>query len=213
MTTLLLVRHGESEANRRDIFAGHLDVDLQNKGLKQAEKTAEYIKENYNISKVYASDLKRAYKTGKCIADFCGVEIIEDKNLREINAGEWDGLTFDELKKMYRTEFEKWCTDIGNAGCNGGETTVELAERILSEITKLAEENDGKTIVIATHATPVRSMQCICEGRALSEMKDIPWASNASVTEIRYDKGVWELVRAGIDEHMAELRTALPENV
>jgi bisphosphoglycerate-dependent phosphoglycerate mutase len=48
VTTLLLVRHGESEANRNEIFAGHFDADLENRGLMQAQKTAEYIKENYN---------------------------------------------------------------------------------------------------------------------------------------------------------------------
>lgn len=69
MTTLILIRHGESKANRDRIFAGHLDVDLQEKGLKQAKITAEYISKNYLVNRVYSSDLKRAYQTGKCVAD------------------------------------------------------------------------------------------------------------------------------------------------
>ena len=60
-----MVRHGESEANRNEIFAGHFNADLEDKGLLQAQKTAEYIKENYKVDKVYSSDLKRAFKTGK----------------------------------------------------------------------------------------------------------------------------------------------------
>ena len=69
MTKIILIRHGESEANRDNIFAGHLDVDLQEYGLKQAQKTAEYVLEKYQVSRVYSSDLKRAYKTGRCVAD------------------------------------------------------------------------------------------------------------------------------------------------
>ena len=52
MTTLILIRHGESEANRNNVFAGHINPDLQNKGLKQAERTAKYITENYKVDKI-----------------------------------------------------------------------------------------------------------------------------------------------------------------
>lgn len=213
MTTLILVRHGESEANSSGIFAGHLDVELQERGFAQAKKTAVYIKENYNISKVFASDLKRAYKTGECIAEVCGVEITANENLREINAGKWEGLTFSELHEKYKDSFGVWCTDIGNAVCVGGESVVELAERIENELIKLAEENDGQEIVIVTHATPVRAMQCMTVECAVEGMKDIPWVSNASVTEIRYKEGKCKLVKVGEDTHLSKLKTELPANV
>ena len=214
MTTLIFVRHGESEANRRDIFAGHLDIDLEENGLKQAEKTALYIKENYCISKVYASDLKRAFRTGKCIADLCGVEIVKNENLREISAGEWEGVSFSKLHEEYNREFGIWCDDIGNSACNGGESVKELAERILVQVEKIARENDGKEVVIATHATPVRVMQCIASGMPISDMKKIPWTSNASVTEIEFDEhGKFNLIKASIDGHLKELKTLLPDNV
>ncbi len=65
MTKLILIRHGESVANRNHIFVGHTDVELEEKGVKQAELTAQYVYENFKVDKVYASDLKRAYETGK----------------------------------------------------------------------------------------------------------------------------------------------------
>ena len=83
MTKLILVRHGESEANNKDIFVGYTDSDLTTKRFKQAEKTAVYIKHNYNVDAVYASDLKRAYKTGNVIAETLDVEINVEKGLRE----------------------------------------------------------------------------------------------------------------------------------
>ena len=213
MTTLILIRHGESEANRQRVFAGHLDVDLQDTGLKQAKATARYLVENYKIDKVYASDLKRAFNTGKCVADLIGKEPIPDKNLREILAGKWDGVKFDDLINDFKEDYHIWLTDIGNCRCTGGESVKELSERVMAALTSIAQENPGKTVVVATHATPIRAVQCILSGLTLDSMKDIPWVSNASITEISYDDGKWKLVKAGYDSHLSELKTQLPASV
>ena len=213
MTTLLLVRHGESEANRNDIFAGHFDADLENRGLKQAQKTAEYIKENYKVDKVYSSDLKRAFKTGKCIADLIGVEILPTDRLREIGAGKWDGMKFSDLQKYYKKEYDMWMNDLGNAHCPDGETVKGLGDRIMNELTRIAEENDGKTVVVATHATPIRAAQTFIQFGSFEKMKNIKWVSNASVTVLEYDNKKWSCPKVSIDEHLADLKTSLPTNV
>lgn len=213
MTKLLLVRHGESEANRNMIFAGHYDADLTEKGLEQAERTAEYIKENYAVDCVYASDLKRAFKTGKCIADALGVEIFGTEGLREINAGDWDGMNFMDLVKDFRSAYEIWMKDIGKASCPNGENMQMLGERIMKTLKEIAEKNPSKTIVIATHATPIRIAQTLAEYGELDRMKDVGWVSNASVTELLYDGEAWKCGRISIDEHLADLKTSLPTNV
>lgn len=213
MTTILMVRHGESEANRNEIFAGHFDADLENRGLKQAEKTAEYIKENFKVDKVYASDLKRAFKTGKCIADLLGVEILPTEKLREIAAGKWDGMKFSDLQIYYKREYDVWMQDIGNAYCPEGESVKELGERVMNELTRIAEENDGKTVVVATHATPIRAAQTFIQFGSFEEMKNVKWVSNASVTVLEYDDKEWKCPKVSIDKHLADLKTALPTNV
>ena len=213
MTTVLLVRHGESEANRSGIFAGHLDADLQDKGVLQAQKSAEYIAENYKVDVAYASDLKRAYKTGKKIADRLGLSVITDMRLREISAGEWDGKLFSDLPHLYPEDFSLWMTDVGNSVCTGGESVKQLSERIMEVVTEIAAKNDKKTVLIATHATPIRAFQTLVATGSLAEMKNIPYVSNCSVTEAHYENGKWTLVKVGIDEHLADLRTALPKNV
>ena len=213
MTTILMVRHGESEANRNEIFAGHFDADLQNRGLKQAEKTAEYIKENYKVDKVYSSDLKRAFKTGKCISDLIGVEIVSTDKLREIRAGKWDGIKFSDLQKNYKEEYDLWMRDLGNAHCPDGESVKELGERVMNELTRIAEENDEKTVVVATHATPIRAAQTFIQFGTFKEMKNVKWVSNASITVLKYDNQKWTCQKASIDGHLADLKTALPTNV
>ena len=213
MTTLLLIRHGESQANHQRIFAGHLDVDLYENGFRQAEATAKFIAENYKVDKIYASDLKRAFNTAQALADVLNMPITADRNLREINAPQWDGHTFDDLFVTYKESFTQWRTHIGFAACDGGESTRQLADRIMTALTKIAQENDGSTVAIATHATPIRAMQSLLQTGGLEEMENIPWASNASVTVLQYDRGVWKLVAASVDDHLQEMRTTLPGKV
>ncbi len=213
MTTVILVRHGQSEANIGDFFAGWSNAELSSLGKQQAEATADYIVENYKIDKIYASDLKRAFNTGKAVADRLGMEVIPEEGMREIYAGDWEMRTFDDLTIAYAEEYDVWLKDIGNAVCPKGESVAELSKRIYNTVLKIAKENDGKTVLIATHATPVRVMECICRGLLLAELKNVSWVSNASVTELRYDDGKWEIIRCGYDEHLAGMRSKLPANV
>ena len=213
MTTLILVRHGESTANRQRIFAGHYDAELQDRGLEQAKKTAEYLVKNYKIDKVYASDLKRAYATGKCTADLAGVEIVPDEDLREIRAGKWDGMKFDDIVTTYPDDYGIWMNDIGKARATDGESVAELCKRVMKKLTEIAMENDDKTVVVATHATPIRVIQSTIQTGGLDEMKNIPWVSNASVSVLEYDNGKWKFKLISEDKHLGELSTSLPKSV
>ena len=214
MTTILMVRHGESEANRMRVFAGNFDADLQDRGFEQAEKTAEFIANTYKVDKIYASDLKRAFKTGKAIGDRLGIDVEPDRRLREISAGEWEGKFFSEIEEKYVEDYRIWKTDTGNARCTGGESTRELGARILAALTEIAEANEGKTVVVATHATPVRVMQVHTQGGGdFNVMKDIKWVTNASVSEFIYENGKFRCGKISPDAHLGELNTSLPANV
>lgn len=204
MTTLLLIRHGESIANANHEFVGHTDVDLSSRGKLQAEKTAEFVKENYKVDKVYASDLKRAYETGKAVADKCGVEIVADPGLREIFAGDWEGKTRTELLNN-SPEYEVWRNDIGNCIPPNGESVKSVYERIPMRLLQLAIENEGKTIAIATHATPIRCVTAKWMGLGLSGMKLFPWAPNASVTEVTFENDIFMITKAPQDKHLQNI--------
>ena len=213
MTTLLLIRHGQSEANLSRVFAGNYDAPLTELGLRQAEKTAEFITENYKVDCVYASDLIRAFETGKTVANALNLPITPNDGLREIRAGKWEALPFDDIVIKFPEEYKKWKEDIGHSSCPNGETVKELAERVMATLTAIAEENDGKTVVIATHATPIRVSQTLIEHGNLEPMQDIGWVSNASVTEIICNSGKWTLGKVGQDSHLSDFRTNLPSNV
>ncbi len=213
MTTLLLIRHGESQANLEERFAGHLDVPLSETGKAQAEATAVYIASHYTVDAVYASDLARAFYTGKAVADLFNLPIIKDDTLREIFAGDWEGTTYDDLQTHFPSSYSVWLSDIGNAVCDNGESVAALQTRFLSALRRIASKNDDKTLVIATHATPIRTLLCHCEGKPLDEMKTVPWPTNASVTIVGYDNDTFRLIQSANDAHLGQKRTTLPANV
>ena len=213
MTTLVLIRHGESQANRRSIFAGQIDPDLEERGVQQAELTAKFVSENFKIDKIYSSDLKRAFRTGESLAELTGLEIIPKKELREIDGGLWEGESFDKLNEISPKEYQLWCDNIGEFQGVQGESMEALKCRIMDALTGIATENHGKTIAITTHATPIRVAVTHILHRSLSKMKDIPWATNASVTVLNFENGEWSVVKYSEDSHMDKLRTTLPDNI
>ena len=213
MTRLLFVRHGQSAANISGVFAGHRDYPLTDLGRKQAELTAEYIAAQYSVDAVYASDLSRARETGEIAAARLGVELKVHPGLREIFAGLWQGVQFDELMKRYEKSYGVWLRDIGHSCCDGGENMRQMYDRVVKAVTEVADAHPGKTIVVATHATPIRVMQCVCEKKSLDDMKTIPWVTNASVSEIVYEAGDFRLATVSVDRHLGNLVSCFPANV
>lgn len=214
MTDFFVIRHGESIGNSEGYFTGSLDVHLTELGRKQAELLGEYLSEQ-NIECVYSSDLTRAVETANAIAVRHGLSVKKSLNLREIYGGVWEGLAFDEIHQKYPEEYGVWLNDKGRATCTGGESVKALAERVQREFRKIASENDGKNVVIVSHGTPIRALNCLWNGSDISKMQTVGWVANASITEVKYDaeNDHSEMIRYNFTEHLKELVTSLPKNV
>ena len=208
----IIERHGQSMGNLVRSFLGHTDLPLSELGHLQAAKTAEYLKDE-NIDVIISSDLKRAYQTAEPLAALKGMEIIPDKGLREIYAGKWENMLFDDIQSTYPEEYGVWRNDIANAVCTEGEAVRELDRRIYKEICRLGELYAGKTVFVATHATPIRMLRMRAMGLPVEDAKDHPWAPNASVTEIGYENARLRLIKDTVSEHLDGLVTQLPKNV
>lgn len=211
-TRFIMIRHGFSVANDVRRFAGNFDVELTETGKKQAKLCAEALK-NEKIDAIYSSDLKRAYDTAVPISEALGIEIIKCPELREISAGEWEGKLFDELCEEYPEEYSTWRNDIGNAKCTGGESVKQLSDRILSALCDIAKENDGKTVCITTHATPIRAVCTAAAGLPAEQMSKINWVGNASFNIFDCEDGKFTAVKLSDMSHLGDLKTGLPRNV
>ncbi len=214
ITRMIFVRHGESTGNLLRRFYGHTDGELTEKGIEQAKIAAEYLK-SVHIDTAYASDLIRAYETGRIICEPHGITPIPDKELREIFAGEWENLVFEEIFEKFPDGFGVWCNDLAACRPDGGESVAELAERIKAEVWRIAEANDGKTVLIAIHAIPIRALECEWRGLPLSAMTTLTWVPNASVSIVNYDTSVHTVIPEVIGDasFMGTLITRLPDNL
>ena len=209
-THLYFIRHGQSKANQINAFLGHGDLDLTTVGLSQAKLTAKFL-DSVKVDAIYSSDLKRAYNTALETAKLKNLPVTTCKNLREISAGKWEYMPFADIGKFYPKTFHTWRNDIKNARPDGGESLQELYARILAETTRIAIANEGKTVFIFSHATPVRLISANAMGVSLDGIDDIPWPTNASVTHITYENGVFEMVDYSLDKHMGDLVTFLKD--
>ncbi|MBQ9941246.1 MAG: histidine phosphatase family protein [Clostridia bacterium] len=209
MMTLYFVRHGYSTGNRNKIFYGHYDGELDVLGHKQAECVAEYFR-NIHLDCIFSSDLVRAYDTVEPLAQQKNMKIITDKRLREIFAGEWENKSVEELfSGEYAKDYGVWKNDIARSRCTGGESVSELRERVYGAVLDIAQNNDKKTVLISTHATPIRVLKSCFLGEDISKINDYGWVPNASVSKITYDNGNWNIEFFGESGHLASLVTTL----
>jgi len=187
-TRLFLVRHGESIGNAQRCFLGHTDLDLTEYGYRQAKCTADFLSD-IRIDEVYSSSLIRAYNTALPNAALRSLTVKRSDMLREIYAGEWEGMYVADIISAYGTLYtEDWRGSFGTFTVPGGESVTALGERIFGEIKRIAAENEGKTVLIASHAAAIRSFWgrlCGISPEALNDA--VPFPINASVSVVYYD--------------------------
>ncbi len=210
---LILVRHGESKSNEDNRFTGQGDIPLSFLGEKQAENLKEYLLKNYRIDGIYSSSLVRAYDTVKPIADALHLSITKVPELKEIDGGKWEEQKIEDLERDYSVEYKLWRENVGLARCTGGENMAEVRARALKALVKIAEENEGKTILIGTHAGVLRTLECYFKNIPYEEMKNVPWQANTAVNVLEYENGRFTVIEMGKTEHLGDLITRLSAKI
>ena len=207
-TRFYLIRHGESIGNRYKIILGHTDLDLTEQGYEQAKRTAEELSD-VDFDAVYSSDLMRAYNTAAPHAALRNMEIIPDKNLREIYVGDWENTSRDKIRELFGDMYDKGFVDsFGVFKFPGGESTQEAADRMYEEIELIAKKEQGKTVLLASHAAAIRAFfGKIMKINPEDIASTIPFPSNASYSTFEYENGVFTPLEYSVDGHLAELFT------
>lgn len=202
MTTFLIIRHGYSKSNENGYFTGQTDVPLAKLGLEQAEQTATYLYENYKIDFLYSSPLQRAFNTARPISAYFNLPIQIENDFKEINGGAWEEKTPEEILSLYKEDYTLWLNNIGLARCTNGENMQEVQLRALKALEKLAKKHDGKTVAVTTHAGVIRALQCAWQDLPLSEMKNIPWVENVSISIVMYENEEFIPQQIGDNQHL-----------
>jgi alpha-ribazole phosphatase len=159
LTKMLLVRHGETIWNHTSRYQGHTDIELSETGRNQAKLLAAELKKE-KVKAVYSSDLKRAYETAAILASLHNLPVQVTEQLREINFGEWEGLTYQEIMEKYKDLASEWYQYPGKVRLPGGENFEELKGRAYSAALDLMYQNDPGTIIVVAHGGTIRAIIC-----------------------------------------------------
>lgn len=149
-TRILAVRHGETAWNRDTRIQGHTDIDLNEHGRWQAARLGAALREE-PIAAIYSSDLKRARDTAQAVADGHGLPIHTHIGLRERGFGRFEGHTWDELALRYPAETLAWRKRMPDFAPPGGETLVQLRDRVVAAVDELARQHLGEQILLVAH--------------------------------------------------------------
>ncbi|WP_188187169.1 bifunctional RNase H/acid phosphatase [Nonomuraea sp. SYSU D8015] len=157
-TSLLLLRHGETELSIERRFSGLGDAELTPNGRAQAAAAAERLsREPYQLDVIVTSPLKRARQTAAAVAERTGLDVEVDDDLREADFGAWEGHTFTEVQRKWPAELAAWLAD-PEAAPPGGESFATTARRVQAAGERLVERYEGKTVLAVSHVTPIKML-------------------------------------------------------
>ena len=178
MTTLLLVRHGETDWNRDGRWQGHSDTHLNEVGRGQAAQVAEELDD---IDVVYSSDLARALETAEIVAVRLGLDVRVDERLRERRFGAWEGKSSAEIEREFADAHARWLAGEG-PGADDAEAFADFAARIHGFLEEALARHPDETVLVVAHGGSIRVIHALAAGLDyVRDHRSIPGVPNCTV--------------------------------
>lgn len=150
MTSLYLIRHGQTDWNIQGRYQGQADVPLNEAGRAQARALAEAL-EGEGIGAIYSSDLARAHDTASELGERIGVPVVVDRRLREVSQGEWEGRLANEIERLYPDVWARRRDKPLEVPPPGGETVAQVRERILEAVNEILKRHPDDKVALVSH--------------------------------------------------------------
>jgi broad specificity phosphatase PhoE len=199
---LFLVRHGETEHNRRGLALGRADVPLNETGLRQAEALGRALA-NERLTAVYASPLVRANRTAEAIAEPHGLEVVIDGGLIEMDVGEMDGMPFADVREKFPGFIERWLGPEGSGErMPGGERLVDVHHRAAAALSAILKRHEGGRICLVSHNFVILSLLTQLIGLELAGFRRLRH-SVAAVSRVEWQHGAPTVVSLNDTCHLA----------
>jgi len=157
-TTIILVRHGQTEWNRVERFRGRIDIPLNPTGVKQAKLTAKRISKQRKPVAVFSSPLSRAMQTAEIISKKLHLSPIPQHGLIDIDYGQWQGLTPEEARDQWPKLVKNWYEHPEVDEIPGGETLSSVRNRAMSTLAEICRRYPNQEIVLVSHTVVTRLM-------------------------------------------------------
>ena len=199
-TRIIAIRHGETAWNVDTRIQGHLDIPLNDTGLWQARQLARALA-GEPLSAIYASDLQRAHTTARAIAEATGAPLVPEPALRERSFGELEGRTFAEIETELPEQARRWRQRDPHFAPEGGETLVQLRERIAATTHRLAALHTGGLVVLVAHGGVLDVLYRLATGQELQAPRT--WQlSNAAINRLLWTPEGLTLVGWADTQHL-----------
>jgi broad specificity phosphatase PhoE len=192
MTTILLIRHGETDWNAEKIFRGRADIELNENGIKQAELLAKHLA-GERIVAIYSSPLKRALRTAGIMAGSHQVDVTPALGLLDFDYGEWQGLSHHAVKEKYQTLYAQWLSNPHPLRVPGGESLDDVRGRVLKLIDEVISEYKG-IVALVSHRVVGKVLICALLGLDNSHFWNIR-LDTCGITTFVHEKSRFVLVR------------------
>jgi len=155
-TEVWLIRHGESTGNRDNLLQGQADHPLSPFGHEQCKRLAERLTTT-RFSALYSSDLSRATETARYLAERWGIDVRSDPRLREIDVGDWAGLSSQVIAERFPADWQRWQDRDPTLRRGGGESYADAQLRVTMAVTQIAKQHVGERIALVMHGGVIRA--------------------------------------------------------
>ena len=172
MTTLVLIRHGQTDWNVERRWQGQADPPLNDKGREQARHVAHFHRQ-YGLAALYSSDLRRALETAEIVGVEMGLPIKPEPRLREIHLGQWQGMLSGEIQARYPDEFRLWHASPLSVQPPGGERVLVLAARVLEAVNDIIVRHHKQRVGVVSHELPIAVAICRAAGLGLERLRSM----------------------------------------
>jgi len=200
-TTILLVRHGQTESNVTGYFMGWSDEDINERGYAQVNSLASRLAD-YPIASVYTSPLKRTYSTASILAKPHNLKLEVLDDLIEIKLGDWQGLHMDEISRRWPELWKQSRIDPSEVTMPNGESFRQVTERAVRAFERIVADNQGKQALIVSHEAVIKVIIVHALGATNSIYRRFE-LSNASLSIIRVgDDGKTRLITLNDTSHL-----------
>ena len=150
LSRIWLIRHGEPETDAQGRCYGRLDWGLSDRGKVQAQMAAQALS-GEPLAAIYSSPRRRARQSAEFLGKAKDLPVTILEGLCEIDFGDFEGLTYEEIEKQYPDQYKRWMTRPTEIHFPGGESFVQMQTRVLATTTKLCQRHQGESIAIISH--------------------------------------------------------------
>jgi broad specificity phosphatase PhoE len=202
--TLVLTRHGATERSEPEQHLGqHIDIPLSDAGRAAAEALARRL-EGVAFARVVASPLRRAQETAAIVA--LGARIETDRRLAEMDYGEWEGLTYEEIRERDAARRAAWEEDPERHACPGGESGADVARRVRSFLEDAVAGGDASRTLAVAHSTTNRVLLAVALGVPVRDYRRRFRQEPANLTVLRFAGAAAEGAQLLLGNDMSHIR-------